>query len=429
MQKYFLLLINILSLVCYANNEVDKAPDRVRELLAMDLEQLLEVTIETASGIEETLRDAPAAMVVVTEEDIRRRGYTNLSEIFADLPGFDTMQIGSPQYVMSYQRGYRTPFMQRTLLMINGIVDNHLWSHGAQISRQYPISGIKRIEVLYGPTSAVYGPNAFLGIVNVITEDGGSLKNGETRVNISTQLGSYQSRGAEANIQGKHGEWRFNLSAKTFRSREADLNDLAPWGFLTNEQLNNRNTWGAVLGLGNEGVRYGEYTDPTKDWGVLGEVNFRNLTLGVIAWDAREGYGPYYAGDRVQPNVYWKHDAQQIYLKHDYQPTHQLTVKSQVLYHANRIWGNWVEAIPDWNENKSAYSYVSISDWNALNHSWLFKQDYDYQFSKELRFTGGLKYEAKTLTKAYDVCSYWSGTFCSSETGDIGKYSIIPKNK
>lgn len=414
--KPALLLMSMFSLNCYA------AEDNIKELLAMDLEQLLEVTVESASGIEETLRAAPAAMVVITQEDIRRRGYTNLTEIFADLPGFDAMQTGSPLPVLGHQRGYRTSFMQRTLLMINGVVDNHLWSHGAQISRQYPISGLKRIEVLYGPTSAVYGPNAFLGIINLITEDGGSLKNGETRVNISTQLGSYQSHGAEANIQGKHGEWRFNLSAKTFRSKEAGLDDLAPWGFLTNEQLSNKNTWGALLGLGNEGVKYGEYSDPTKDWGVLGEVHFRDFTLGVIAWDAREGYGPYYAGDRAQPNVYWKHDAQQLYLKHDHQPNNQLTVKSQVLYHANRIWGGWAEATPDWNENKSAYSYVSTSDWNSLNHSWLFKQDYDYQFSKELRFTGGLKYEAKTLTKAYDVCSYWSGTFCTSGSADNGKY-------
>ncbi|WP_176329716.1 TonB-dependent receptor plug domain-containing protein [Thioflexithrix psekupsensis] len=416
--------MSLLSLTCYAT-EVEHGDDKneeIRKLLAMDLEQLLEVTIETASGIEQTLRNAPAAMVVITDEDIRRRSYTNLTEIFADLPGFDTMQTGSSQHVTAYQRGYRTPFMQRMLLMINGIVDNHLWSHGAQISRQYPIGGLKQIEVLYGPTSAVYGPNAFLGIINLITEDGGSLKNGETRVNISTQLGSYQSRGAEAHIQGKHGDWRFNLSAKTFHSNEAGLDELAPWGFLTTEQLNNKNTWGAILDLGNEGVKYGEYSDPTKDWGVLGEVHFRDFALGVIAWDTREGYGPYYAGDRVQPNVYWKHDAQQIYLKHDSQANDKLTVKSQVSYHANRIWGNWVEAVPDWNENKSAYSYVSISDWNSLNYSGLFKQDYDYQFSKELRFTGGLKYEAKTLTKAYDLCSYWNGTFCSSESGDTGRY-------
>jgi len=423
-KKYNLLLVSLLSFASYAAemDDKEKTVEEVNALLSMDLEQLLEIEIETASGIEESLRNAPATMVVITSEDIQRRGYTNLAELFADLPGFDTIQTGSPQYVKGYQRGYRTPFMQRTLLMVNGVIDNHLWSHAVMASRQYPLSGLKRIEVLYGPVSAVYGANAFLGIVNLITEDGRSLKEGEVRANITAQLGSYNSRGIEASVQGRQGPWSYNLSARTFSSDDAGLDDLAPWGFLTSEQLNNRNTWGAVLDLDNEGVRYGEYFDPAKDWGILGEVHFRDITLGVIAWNISEGYGPYYATDRVQPNVYWKHDAQQYYFKHDYATNDNLTINSQLIYHANRMWGGWIEGVPDWHEDKSDYSYLSISDWNAPSDSWLLKQDYDYQFSEQLRFTGGLEYKAKTLTKSYDLCSYWSGTFCSSDTGDQGIY-------
>jgi len=429
-KKYsWLWMIGVLGLPAYAAEisspkSNPNKEDAIRTLLSMDIGQLLEVEIETASGIEETLRHAPAAMVVISSEDIRRRGYSSLSDIFADLPGFDTLQVGSPQYVMGYQRGYRTPFMQRTLLMINGVVDNHLWSHAALVSRQYPLSGIKRIEVLYGPTSAVYGANAFLGVINVITEDGKSLKDGEVRASITAQLGSYDSQGVDASVQGRQGQWRYNLSAKAFRSNDAGLDDLAPWGFLTAAQLNDTNTWGSVLGLDNEGVRYGEYLDPAKDWGLLGEVSFRDLTLGVIAWDAREGYGPYYAADRGQPNVYWKHDAQQVYLKHDYAATSQLTIKTQAIYHANRMWGNWIEAVPDSNQNQAAYSYLSISDWNSVNNSRLFKQDYDYKFSEQWRLTGGFKYEDKTLTKAYDLCSYWSGTVCSSGNTNAGPYGL-----
>ncbi len=387
-------------------------------LLAMDFTQLLEIPVEAASGIEQSLRDAPAAMVVVSAEDIRRRGYLSLDELFADLPGFDAMQMGGPQHLVAYQRGYRTPFMQRTLLMINGVVDNHLWSHAAQISRQYPLSTIKRVEVLYGPTSAVYGPNAFLGIINVITEDGGTLKDNEVRANASLQLGSYHARGGEASVQGRHGDWRYSLSGKLFSSDEAGLDNLAPWPFLTAEQLNNRDTWGAVLDLDHKKVKYGEYSDPTEDWGILGEASFRDVTFGVIAWDTREAYGPYYTADHVQPNAYWIHSARQYYVQHDYQATPKLAVKSQILYHENGLSGNWVEAIPDWNAGQEAYSYLSISDWNSQSHSWLFKQDYDYHLSDTLRLTGGLKYEAKELTKAFDLCSYWSGTLCSS--GDSG---------
>jgi len=85
------------------------------------------------------------------------------------------------------------PYMTRTLFMINGIVDNHLWTHESNISRQYPLSNIKQIEVLYGPASAVYGPNAFLGIINIITNDGTKVKDGEIDGTVNVLMGSYKN--------------------------------------------------------------------------------------------------------------------------------------------------------------------------------------------------------------------------------------------
>lgn len=138
-------------------------------MLGLSLTELMDQPVFLASGVEETLADAPAAMIVVTAEEIARRGYSDLSRVLADLPGFDVVVANGTTHANAYRRGYRTPFTQRTLLMIDGKVDNHLWSHMAQLSRQYPMSDVVRIEVLYGPASAVYGVNAFLGIVNVVT--------------------------------------------------------------------------------------------------------------------------------------------------------------------------------------------------------------------------------------------------------------------
>jgi len=405
---------------CYSAN----ADYVTKVLLNMDLAQLLEVPVETASGVTETLLEAPAAMVVISAEDIQRRGYIGLHEIFADLPGFDAIQAGGSQHLVAYQRGYRTPFMQRTLLMINGVVDNHLWSHAAQISRQYPLSAIKRVEVLYGPTSAVYGPNAFLGIINLVTYDDTDLPENGHQGTLSLQLGSFNSRGAEAHASGREGKWWYSISGKVFESDEAGLDDLAPWGFLTDNWLKDRTTWGAVLDLDHQKVRFGEYHDPTEDWGIVAETGWRDFTLGTILWDTNEAYGQYYAADRVQPNIYWKHSARQYYLQHEHAVSDAFQVKSQVSYHHNRLWGGWVEAIPDWDAGKEAYSYLSISDWNSQNHSWLLKQDYDYQMSANWRITGGLKYERKELTKAFDLCSYWSGTVCSTDSGDTGPYDM-----
>lgn len=169
--------------------------------------------IETASRLKESLFDAPATVVVVTAEEIKNRGYTNLPEVIKDLPGFDVVVANGTAYIVAYQRGYRSLYTSRTLFMVNGIVENMLWAHEAAISRQYPLSNIKRIEVLYGPASAVYGANAFLGIIHVITYDGQEVKEGETEATVNVLRGSNRSIGIDATIRGKPNQ---DISFRTY---------------------------------------------------------------------------------------------------------------------------------------------------------------------------------------------------------------------
>ena len=112
----------------------------------------------TASRLVETIRDAPGSMEIVDSRTIKRRGYDSLDDILASLPGFDTIVTNGTMQTVAYQRGYRTPWTQRTLFLVNGKSENNLWNHSAQISRQYPMTMIDRVEVLHGPAGAVYGP-------------------------------------------------------------------------------------------------------------------------------------------------------------------------------------------------------------------------------------------------------------------------------
>ncbi len=398
----------------------------INELKTLSLEELMQVTVQAASGIEETLRQAPAAMVVVSEQDIIEHGYSSLDEVLQDLPGFDTIVSGGFEQVTAYQRGYRTTFTQRTLFMINGLVENHLYSQSAIIGRQYPLSNIERIEVLYGPSSAVYGANAFSGIINVITKDAQALKTNEHHLELNTQLGSFNSKTLELSALGKQDKFSYNISARIFHSDEPGLNDYPKkWGFNSEKLLNSREIWGGLLDHEQHGVKFGEYYDPSRDWGILAEAKYRNFTVGIIAWKTQESYGPYYAADRVQPNTFWNNNSQQYYLRHDFQATPKLRINSLALYRQNRIWGGWTEAIPDWNPGQSKYSYLSFSQWNSQNSSYLFSQDYDYSWSETFRLTGGIKYQSKRLTDAFDICSYWSEAFCSNQVEDAdGPYGL-----
>ncbi len=426
-----LICRSLTGLVCLIDS-VSVHSVTVAELLDMELEELMNVKVETASGIAENLRNAPAAMIVITAQDIQERGYTSLDEIFQDLPGFDTIKSNGHTPITAYQRGYRTPALQRTLLMINGNVDNLLWNQAAIASRQYPISTIDRIEVLYGPTSAVYGPNAFLGIVNVVTQTGENLADGTHFFQVTGQVGSFQSRAAELLVQGKQGDWSYNLAARFFRSDEAGLEDYPKsWGYATSEWLNHPQVWGPVLQLENNGVKYGEYYDPSKDWGILGNLHYKGFTLGINAWQVQEGYGPYYSFDHAQPNLLWLSRSDQAYLQHQQQATPNFKVTTLALYKQSVLGDDdswqWLEATTDKRPGMSNYSYLSLADFYSQNHSWLFKQDYDYQWSETFRLTGGLKYEATQLTKSYEACYYWTGSFCELTTpDDEGPYGLGP---
>ena len=127
-------------------------------------------TVTSVSKAKEPLAEAPATVVVITGEEIERRGYTDLEAVLRDLPGFDFSRRAGTSYSNIYQRGYRSIETSRTMLLIDGVEDNDLASSTAWLSRQFPLSNIDRIEVVYGPASTMYGANAFAGVINVVTK-------------------------------------------------------------------------------------------------------------------------------------------------------------------------------------------------------------------------------------------------------------------
>ena len=317
-------------------------------------------------------------------------------------------------------------------MMINGMVDNHLWAHVAGLSKQLPLSGIERIEVLYGPAGAVYGPNAFLGIINVITRDAANEADGYNSFTANVQAGSFDTRSIDWTGAARYGDWAYNVSAKYYRSDEAGLDDLAPWGFTSNELLANRDIWGPVIydtTLGencvqdgcphqSHGLDYGSFSDRGTEYGVLADVSYKQFKLGWINWKISQGYGAYYPADRAQPGSLWHTSSEQYYLNHETSGNEDHKLKTRLSYRKSNYSGDWAEATPGSNalRGPDAQSWVSLSDWNSDSDSWLLKHDQEYRLNDQWQLTGGVKYERKTLTQAYDVCGYWAGSYCSTST-------------
>jgi len=309
--------------------------------------------------------------------------------------------------------------------LINGIVDNDLWSHEALIGKHYPIYNIERIEVLYGPTSALYGANAFLGIINIITKDGKGLDEDGQKITANAQFGSFGTKSMELATIGKKKDFSYSFSGKFYRSNEADLSD--KWGFSSNKLYSDTTTWGPVLQHSHYNVKYGKYFSPSDDYGIIGNVAYKNTKFGFINWVNKEGYGAWYAADRAQNNAFWRKSSFQAYIENQ-TDVDNFKFTSLLLHRKNRVSGDWAEAEPDWHTGMEQYSYISITQWNAVSNSWLFKEDAVYDINKKISLQAGMKYERKELTKAYDIPGYWdafSSTVPSNTPGPQGYGAAI----
>lgn len=159
-------------------------------------------TVSIATGAKQTLRRAPAVASVITAEDIAAMGATDLDEVLETVPGVHVTR--SPNgYASSYAiRGVSTQYGVQALLLQNGIPMTTMFvGNKGNVWGGFPVEHIARIEVIRGPGSALYGADAFSGVINIITKTAadtpgtefgaraGSFKTGNAWVQHGSKVG------------------------------------------------------------------------------------------------------------------------------------------------------------------------------------------------------------------------------------------------
>ena len=183
------------------------------------------ITVTSVSKFEETLEETPATIFVVTEEQIKNRGYLDIEQIFHDIPGFSISKGNGPAYSLLYPRGYRTTLNDKFLLLVDGIEENDLNSDNAVFNRQIALSNIKQIEVIYGPSSTMYGANAFSAVINIITKDALFKEDKKFSADIQTNFGTWDTNFVDATVSRKLKEGYLTVTGRLFQSSEMDLTD------------------------------------------------------------------------------------------------------------------------------------------------------------------------------------------------------------
>ncbi|HHT9136640.1 MAG TPA: TonB-dependent receptor plug domain-containing protein [Candidatus Wunengus sp. YC60] len=145
-----------------------------------------EVTIATRH--ETQISKAPSIVTVITDEEIKNLGYRTFAEILRTVPGFEILKTGALGDTIPAVRGFAGD--NKVRVMLNGHLVNNPLRGGAFVNfDDFPVEGIKRIEIIRGPGSAIYGENAFLGVINIITKDAKDI-NG---VRVSSGYGSFDT--------------------------------------------------------------------------------------------------------------------------------------------------------------------------------------------------------------------------------------------
>lgn len=208
--------------------------------------------VTVASRFAQTVRQAPSIVRVVSAGDIRRSGHRTLSDVLRSIPGV-YISVAKESRDLAWFRGVTSSDNNKFLLMIDGVpwydgVYTHAW-----LDEYIALDHVRQVEVIKGPGSALYGTNAFTGVVNVVTLDGRSLDGGRIRALVGSdgRVGASVVQGERVLVRGHEVDVR--AYARALNS-DGDGLDTVPRGRSNVNGLDPRRSLNAGVKLSVDGL-------------------------------------------------------------------------------------------------------------------------------------------------------------------------------
>jgi outer membrane cobalamin receptor len=274
MRKIFTLtLFSFIFFCAKAQNDTSK------EALAFSdfsLDKLMNVQVVSASGYLQTTSEAPSTIVVITAQQIADRGYEQLEDALRDVPGIDMVHVNGYAPTLYYFRGMYGAQNLRALFMIDGIPENNIIGSNDMAGPIYSMYNVERIEIIWGPASALYGANAFGGIINIITKKGRDI-NG---FHAEAGKGTFNTSFANATMGEKKGNYEYSLAGSLYNTDGPVFTNRDPEysGSFVDHAYSFNGTFSYYSGKSKATVGYRDYRTP-MGWGTY--LNSPNVYLGL----------------------------------------------------------------------------------------------------------------------------------------------------
>ena len=153
----------------------------------LSLEELASTPVTLVSRRQETVWEAPAAVHVVTGDDLRRSGVTSIPEALRMVPGIQVSRIDANKWAIS-ARGFVDRFANKLLVLVDGrSAYTPLFSGVFWEALDLPLDDVERIEVIRGPGATLWGSNAVNGVINIITKETGNTQGTHLRVGVGNE--------------------------------------------------------------------------------------------------------------------------------------------------------------------------------------------------------------------------------------------------
>jgi len=242
--------------------EVPDQEEQTKDISAgwLDIDELTQIRVITASRIEEPVQETAAAVAVITGEDIRRSGVTNIPEALRLAPGTEVQRINSNRYAVTI-RGFNSEFADKLLVLMDGrSVYTPQFSGVFWDMQDSVLEDIDRIEVVRGPGGTAWGSNAFNGVVNVVSKPAQETQG----LLSSSSLGSFDQSRITMRYGGKSGEhtWYRVFAQESFHGET-----------LKADGSGQGDDWNSFLG----GFRIDSEVTSHDSLTVLGGVNYAEL--------------------------------------------------------------------------------------------------------------------------------------------------------
>jgi len=380
----------ILSVAAHFISSAQDTAMGVENLLTLTLEELMDVKVTTATRTSQKITDAPATMNVITARQIKERGYQQLEDALRDIPGIDFIHINGYVPTLIYFRGMYGAENLRALLMIDGIAENNIIGSNDMAGPAYSLHNVERIEVVWGPASALYGANAFGGVINIITKKGSSVQGLEYEKGYGTfnthsdniQFGLRKSKfdvaisGSLYSTDGPRFKNRDPNYSASYVDKAYSLN-----ATVTYEHKNLKTTAGGRIY--NTPMGWGTFFNSPTVFLNLPPQGYGNTgVLGLIARDVR--------GEKSGLEEPY---ARTFYLQQEYQPNSKLLLMARALYRETGI-------------SENSYAYITIDGRKlyrvpTANHSNRAggEATFDYTPLSNLRFSAGLQYFRENIER------------------------------